>query len=167
MDTKTTVRFSKSGGSVTYYSDLQTPGHAFSKYKNIHQVPRADVKTIQRLLVCRVLWVQGRCSTRCSVTPQRLLAQVQGEAQDEGSGRLSPPLACLTMSCFWLWSRVGDVLTLSQPLGYSSEVETKHRELSKIQGGEDSHGELSFEMLLTQKLVVITQSWKRMKYCHL
>ena len=78
-----------------------------------------------------------------------------------------PPLACLTMSCFWLWSRVGDVLTLSQPLGYSSEVETKHRELSKIQGGEDSHGELSFEMLLTQKLVVITQSWKRMKYCHL
>lgn len=35
-------------------------------------------------------------------------------------------LTCLTLSCVWLWSRVEDVLTLSQPLGYSSKVETAH-----------------------------------------
>ena len=49
---------------------------------------------------------------------QRLLAQVQGEAQDGGGGRLSPPLTRLTLSWVWLWSQVRDVLTLSQPLGY-------------------------------------------------
>ena len=35
----------------------------------------------------------------------------------------------------------GDVLTLSQPLGYSSKEETAHRKLAKIQGGKDFHGE--------------------------
>ena len=54
--------------------------------ENIHQVPGAEVKTIQRLLICRVLWSQG------------LLAQV--EAQD-GGGRLSTPLTRLTLS--WVW----------------------------------------------------------------
>ena len=53
--------------------------------------------------------------------------QVQGEAQDGGGGRLSSPLTHLTLSCVWLWSRVGDVLTLSQPLGYSFEEEMAHR----------------------------------------
>ena len=37
-------------------------------YESIHQVPRAEVKTIQRLLVCRVLWAQGWCSAGCSMT---------------------------------------------------------------------------------------------------
>ncbi|XP_059740428.1 ATP-binding cassette sub-family C member 4 isoform X2 [Bos taurus] len=37
------------------------------------------------------------------------------------------------MSCVWLWYRMGDVLTLSQPLGYSSKEETAHRLLNKIQ----------------------------------
>ena len=37
-------------------------------YESIHQVPGAEVKTIQRLLICRVLWTQGQCSAGCSVT---------------------------------------------------------------------------------------------------
>ena len=78
---------------------------------------------------------------------------MQGEAQDGRGSRLSTPLTRLTLSCVWLWSRMGDVLTLSQPLGYSSKKETAHRQLNKIQGGEDSNEELNFKMLLTQKLV--------------
>ena len=78
---------------------------------------------------------------------------MQGEAQDGRGSRLSPPLTRLTLSCVWLWSRMGDVLTLSQPLGYSSKKETAHRQLNKIQGGEDSNEELNFKMLLIQKLV--------------
>ena len=44
-----------------------------------------------------------------------------GEASD------STPLTHLTLSWVWVWSRVGDVLTLSQPLVYSSKVEMAHR----------------------------------------
>ena len=84
-----------------------------------------------------------------------------GEAAD------CPLPSLVSPSTVWPCSRVGDVLTLSQPLAYSSEVETAHRELSKIHGGEDCHGELNFEMLLSQKLVVITHLWKGMTCCHL
>ena len=80
---------------------------------------------------------------------------MQGKAQDGGGGRLSTPLTCLTLSCVWLWSWVRDVLTLSQPLGYSYKVEITHRELIRIQCGEDSNEELNFRMLLIQKLVNI------------
>ena len=52
---------------------------------------------------------------------------MQEEAQDGGDGRLSAPLTHLTVSCVWLWSKVGDVLTLSQPLDYSSKEEKAHR----------------------------------------
>ena len=38
------------------------------RYKNICQVPGAEVKTVQRLLICWVLWAQGWCSIRCTVT---------------------------------------------------------------------------------------------------
>ena len=82
------------------------------RYKNTHKVSRAEVKTIQRLLICWVMWAQGQCSTGCSVTTQRLLAQVQGEAQDGGGCRLSIPLTHLTLYWVWLWSEVGDVLTI-------------------------------------------------------
>ena len=156
MDTKATVRFSKGDVSVTPYSDLQTPGHTSSKYKDIHQVPRTDVKTIHRFLVCRVLRAQGRCSARCSVTHREAPGAGAGGGPGWGTCQTVRSFTRLTLSWVWLWCRVGHVLTLSQPLGYSSEVETAHRELSKIRGGEDSHGELNFEMLLTQKLVVIT-----------
>ena len=46
---------------------------------------------------------------------------MQGEAQDGVMADHS--LTHLSLSHVWLWSKVGDVLTLSQPLGYSSEVE--------------------------------------------
>ena len=72
----------------------------------MHQVPGAEVKTIQRLLICWVLWSQGRCSSGCSVTLTEALAQVQGEALD-GGGRLSTPLTHLTLSWVWVWSSMG------------------------------------------------------------
>ena len=37
-------------------------------YESIHQVPGTEVRTIQRLLICWVLWAQGQCSAGCSVT---------------------------------------------------------------------------------------------------
>ena len=83
--------------------------------------------------------------------------QVQGEAQDGGGGRLSTPLTHLTLSRVWVWCRVGDVLTLSQTLGYSSKEDIAHRLLIKLYLGEDSNEELNFGMLLTQKLVTNTQ----------
>ena len=58
----------------------------------------------------------------------------------------------------------GDVLTLSQSLGYSSEVGRKHRQLIKIQCGENSNEELNFRMLLIQKLV---NNEKEKNYHHL
>ena len=38
-------------------------------------------------------------------------------------------------------------------LGYSSKVESMHRQLIKIQCGEDSNEEINFKMLLVKKLV--------------
>ena len=38
-------------------------------------------------------------------------------------------------------------------LGYSSKVESIHRQLIKIQCGEDSNEEINFKMLLVKKLV--------------
>ena len=146
-----------------------------SKHEDMHST---DIKTPIRLPEQKSRLFKGSssagsCGHKGSAVPgapwpaQRLLEQVQGDAQDGGGSRLSPRLTCLTLHCVWLCSRVGDVLTQSQPLAYSSEVETTHGELNKIQGGEDCHGELNFEMLLSQKLVVITQLWKGMKRCHL
>ena len=37
-------------------------------YESIHQALGAEVKTIQKLLVCWVLWAQGQWSAGCSVT---------------------------------------------------------------------------------------------------
>ena len=93
-------------------------------YESIHQAPGAEVKTIQRLLVCRVLWAQGRCSTGCSVT--RTEASGAGAGGGPGRGRWQTvcSLTRLTLSWVWVWSSVRDELTLSQPLGYSSKVET-------------------------------------------
>ena len=94
--------------------------------KNKHQVPRAEVKTVQRLLVCRVLRAQGQCSTRWSMTHTE--APGTGTEKVPGRGRLqTAPLTHFTPSCVWLWSIVGYVLTLSQILGYSSKVEMAHR----------------------------------------
>ena len=78
---------------------------------------------------------------------------MQGEAQDGGGGRLSTPLTRLTLSWVWVWCRVGDVLTLSQTLGYSSKKDIAHRLLIKLFLGEESNEELNFGMLLTQKLM--------------
>ena len=96
-------------------------------YESIHQVPGAEVKTIQRLLICRVLWAQGWCRTGCSVT--RTEAPGTGAGGGPGRGRWQTvcSLTRLTLSWVWVWASVGDVLTLSQPLGYSSKVETTHR----------------------------------------
>ena len=95
-------------------------------YESIHLVPGAEVKTIQRPLICRVLWAQGRCCTGCSVT--RTEAPGAGAGGGPGWGRWQTvcSLTHLTLSWVWVWSRVGDELTLSQPLGYSSKVETTH-----------------------------------------
>ena len=106
-------------------------------YESIHQVPGAEVKTIQRLLICRVLWSQGRCSTGCSMT--RTEAPGAGAGRGLGWGRwqtvhssyLSHPVLGLGLV------QHGDVLTLIQALGYSSKVETTHRQFIKIQGGKD------------------------------
>ena len=96
-------------------------------YKNIHQVPGMEVKTIQRLLICRVLSTQGQCSAGHSVTCTEAPGAGAGGGPGREGGRLFPPLTRLTLSQVWLWSRFGDVLTLSKPLGYSSEVETARR----------------------------------------
>ena len=96
-------------------------------YESIHQIPGAEVKTIQRPLICRVLWAQGQCRTGCSVT--RTKAPGTGAGGGPGWGRWQTvcSLTHLTLSWVWGWASVGDVLTLSQPLGYSSKVETTHR----------------------------------------
>ena len=60
-------------------------------YKNIHQVPGVKSRLFKDS-ICRVLWTQGWCSTRCSVITQRLLVQVQGESPDGADGRLPTPL---------------------------------------------------------------------------
>ena len=96
-------------------------------YKNIHQVPRMEVKTIQRLLICRVLSTQGQCSAGCSVTRTEAPGSGSGGGPRRGRQRTVPSLTRLTLSWVWLWCRVGHVLTLSQPLGYSSEVKTAYR----------------------------------------
>ena len=57
---------------------------------------------------------------------QRHLVQVQGESQDGEDGKLLL-LLILLLSYVWLWFSVGDVLTLSWLLGYSSKLETLHR----------------------------------------
>ena len=96
-------------------------------YESIHQVPGAEVKTIQRPLICRVLWAQGQCSPGCSVT--RTEAPGAGAGGGPGRGRWQTvcSLTRLTLSWVWVWSSVRDELTLSQPLGYSSKGETTHR----------------------------------------
>ena len=122
-------------------------------YESTHQVPRVEVKTVQKPLVCWVLRAQRWCSARCSMTCTEVPGAGAGGGPGRGGGRLSAPLTRLTLSWVQLWSRVGDVLTLSQPLGYSSEVETACRQLIKIQCGEDSNEELNSRMLRIQKLV--------------
>ena len=98
-----TVRFLKGDVNVTHRSDLQTRGHAFNRYKNTHQVTRAEVKTVQRLLICWVLWAQGQCSARCSMT--RTEAPGASAGRRPGWGRqqtvpspyLSHPPLCLAL----------------------------------------------------------------------
>ena len=92
--------------------------------ENIHQVPGAEVKTIQRLLICWVLWSQGRCSTGCSGTPTEAPGTGGGPGrrwQTVHSSYSSHPVLGLGLV------QHGDVLTLIQALGYSSKVETTHR----------------------------------------
>ena len=96
-------------------------------YESIHQVPGAEVKTIQRLLICRVLWTQGWYSAGCSVTHTEAPGTGAGGGPGRGRQQNVPSLTRLTLSCVWVWSRVGDILTLSQPLGYSSKEEMAHR----------------------------------------
>ena len=115
-------------------------------YESIHQAPGAEVKTIQRLLLCWVLWAQGQCSIEAPGT---------GAGGGPGRGRWQTvcSLTHLTLSWVWVWCRVGDVLTLSQTLGYSSKKDIAHRLLIKLFLGEESNEELNFGMLLTQKLM--------------
>ena len=61
----------------------------------------------------------------------------RAETPGAGAGRESPRmgemadclliLLILPLSYVWLWFSVGDVLTLSWLLGYSSKLETAHR----------------------------------------
>ena len=53
------------------------------RYKNIHQVPGAEVKNIQRPLICWVLRAQGWCITGCSVTH----TEAPGAGAGGGPGR--------------------------------------------------------------------------------
>ena len=55
------------------------------RYKNIHQVPGAEVKNIQRPLICWVLRAQGRGSAGCSVA--RTEAPGAGAGGGPGQGR--------------------------------------------------------------------------------
>ena len=137
---------------VTCHSDLQTPGQVSS---------RAVMKTSIRFLEWKSRLFKhsssaGSWGHKGGAAPgapwptQRLRAQVQGKSHDGGDGRLSTPLLVLPLSYLWLWSRVRDVLTLSQPLGYSSNEEIAHMLLIKLHLGEDSNEELKFGMLLTQ-----------------
>ena len=96
-------------------------------YESIHQIPGAEVKTIQRPLIFRVLWAQGRCSTGCSMTCTEAPGTGAGGGPRWGRWQTVRSLTRLTLSWVWVWSSVGDVLTLSQPLGYSSKVERTHR----------------------------------------
>ena len=86
------------------------------RYKNIHHVPGAEGKTIQRLLICQVLWAQGQCRTRCSVTRTENPGAGAGRVPGWGRWQTVHFLLISFLSCVWLRSRVGDVLTLSQPL---------------------------------------------------
>ena len=90
-------------------------------------VQQADIKTSIMVLEQKSRLVKGSSSARScghkgSAEPgapwpiQRILAQVQGESQDGGDGRLSTFLLISFLSYVWLRSRVGDALTLSQPL---------------------------------------------------
>lgn len=53
-------------GNGICHGDLQTSGQVFSSHKNIHQVPGASVKTIQRDLgwAGSLGTAQGHCSTQ-------------------------------------------------------------------------------------------------------
>ena len=97
------------------------------RYKNIYQFPRAEVKTIQRLFICRVLWAQRQCSARCSVTHTE--APGAGAGRGPGRGRwqtVHSPYSSLPVLCLAV-VQCGDALTLLQPLGYSSKEEMAHR----------------------------------------
>ena len=96
-------------------------------YESIHQVPGTEVKTIQRPLICWVLRAQGRYRTGCSVTRTEAPGTGAGGCPEWGRQQTVPSLTHLTLSCVWLCSRVGDVLTLSQPLGYSSNTQVAHQ----------------------------------------
>ena len=77
--------------------------------------------------ICRVLGAQGRCSAGSSVTRTEAPGSGSGGGPRRRRQRTVPSLTRLTLSWVWLWCRVGHVLTLSQPLGYSSEVKTAYR----------------------------------------
>lgn len=100
------------------------------RYKSIYQVPGAEVKTIQRLLICWVLWAQGQCSAGCSVIHLRLLAQVQGEAQD-GEAADCPSLLVSPVLGLALVQGKGMYLSITS-LGYSSKVEQNTGSLPKF-----------------------------------
>ena len=97
-------------------------------------VQQVDIKTSIRFLeqksrlfkgsICQVLRAQGWCSTGCPVTHIEAPGAGAGGGPGQGRRQTVRSLIHLTLSWVWLWSRVGDVLTLSQPLGYSSKVET-------------------------------------------
>ena len=71
--------------------------------------------------------------------------EAPGTGAGEGPGWGRPETVCSPYSSHPVLGLAllhgGDVLTLSQPLGYSSKEETAHRKLAKIQGGKDFHGE--------------------------
>ena len=90
-------------------------------------VQQADIKTSimfpeQKSRLFKGSSSAGFCGHKGGAEPgapwpvQRLLVQVQGESQDGGGIRLSTLLLISFLPRVWLWSRVGDVLTLSQPL---------------------------------------------------
>ena len=127
MITKGTVRFY----NVCVYLMPQWPPNA---RKSIEQVV---LKTWirfpeQKSRPFRDTWLSKSCGYRGGVVPgvlwpvQRHLVQVQGESQDGEDGKLLL-LLILLLSYVWLWFSVGDVLTLSWLLGYSSKLETLHR----------------------------------------
>ena len=132
-----TLRLLSDSNRVMWVSCATVPSkqqdrYLAGRYKNIYQVPGAEVKTIQRLLICWVLWAQGQCSARCSVIHTEAPGAGAGRGPGWGRRQTVPSLTHLTLSWVWLWSRVGHVLTLSQPLGYSSKVEQNTGSLPKF-----------------------------------
>ena len=123
--------WAKHKGKLLYHVTVQRYSRAVMK-TSIRFLERKS-RLFKDSLAVQVLRAQGRSVPGAPWPTKRLLVQVRGEAQDGGDGRLSAPITHLT-PVKWVMGAVclalvqcGDVLTLSQPLGYSSNTQVAHQ----------------------------------------